>query len=178
MTGKIAYYVYILFDEAACKPIYAGSTRNPCARLSIHTKDLKKQNITPVMAIYKKVYSKKRVLKEENNVITYLVNKFGSQILNKNMKSCHYSPYDTSYYHKINYTPKIKWIYLSKEEKVDLFSSLPIGSYSKISRRCSYSPERIRQLFIRKPDKIHPEIHDVILKYKNSIQHKNRCRPA
>lgn len=127
------------------------------------------------MAIYKRVYSKEKALKEEHIVIRYLIEKYGDINLNKNMKYHKYKPFISSAFY--NYNPRIDWVYLTQKEIERLYRPIIIGGYSKIARECGYNAERIRQVFIRRPKKLHPKIYLAIKAFQkkrsNRIKKQN-----
>lgn len=163
---KGPFYIYILFDRATAKPIYAGSTNNPKQRYGLHKHKLKSFNIDPVMALYKKVFTRESALKKEAAVVKYLTNKYGSSILNKYLKSKKYTPIVGMK----KYQPKIKWKIISEDLKPYIYRRPFYGDYSLISRSCSYNPERIRQIFIQKPSKLHPDLFHVLDAYQKGRQ--------
>lgn len=74
------------------------------------------------------------------------------------------------------YVSRVKWVIFSSEEERSQFydTQLTWGDYSKISRSINRNAERIRQVFIRKPNKLHPEIYEAINKFKKEKTFLNK----
>ena len=64
------------------------------------------------------------------------------------------------------YKYKIKWVELSPEKVIELFSQpLPHREYVQMSVESGYSAEYFRQLFIEKPNKVNQPVYDAIVKH-------------
>lgn len=155
------YYVYLIFDKKLKVPIYAGTTSAPLSRYRMHKCVFNKLGINILMVAYNKFEEKEVALKEEKVVIDYLFERFPTYCRNKNMKNSSYRPILGVSRYK-----KIEWIILSENQRDKLFTKIPFGGYSIIAKDCGYDPERVRQIFVRKPDKIHPDIYKSIKKYR------------
>lgn len=147
---------------------YVGYSTNPELRLKSH-KTTYGHKIKMII-IQKMLTTKENAAKMERYWINQL-SFYGSDLHNvsnhttrKNKKPIIKPPKEVKKYQK-----RLEWVYLTDEQKKDLFFKLPRGSYTKIAKSIGCNAETIRRLFQIKPNKVLQKHYYAIVKLKEDL---------
>lgn len=159
-------YIYYLIDQRTNLPFYAGATKNLKERQSAHRIRYRRtRGVEPLFIVHKEVYSFEDANIEELQLTKKLREKYGVKIINKTKAQIHHS-WKKEAKEKPKRIHAVHWIYLSKEMKDKIYSTLSDIECRLVSKASGKSFQYIKLLSYKKPDRINKKIYDAIIYYK------------